>query len=152
MRKSTNLPYGAHDLQQKIKRFTLRTRQEKQYSREELGFPKAKMETKCWERWLRIKSGYFRGAWVAQSVKVWLRLTSWSQGSGIEPHVGLPAHRGVYLSLFLCSFPCLCSLSNKYNFKKIFFKKWVFKYKNLYYKGKCEQVYESRKGWEIDSD
>jgi len=35
----------------------------------------------------------FGGAWVAQSLSVYLQLRSWSQGPGIEPCIGLLAQR-----------------------------------------------------------
>ena len=55
--------------------------------------------------WLRRK---YRGApgWLSQ-LSVYLRLRSWSRGSGIRPCVGLPAPR-----LSLCP-PTSCTLSNK---------------------------------------
>jgi len=64
--------------------------------------------------------------WLSQwSVCLGLRLWSWSPR--IEPRIGLPAQRGVCLSL--CSSPCSCSLSLSLSFSnKIFkklFEKWV---------------------------
>ena len=42
---------------------------------------------------------HYWGTWVAQSVKVWLQLRSWSQGPGIKPYnTGLPAQKGICFS------------------------------------------------------
>jgi len=75
------------------------------------------------------------GAWVAQSLRVCLQLRSWSQGPGIKPHIGLPAQRGVCLSLCrscsLCS--CVLSLNKK---TKSFFKKRNMLKDNKQYKNK----------------
>ena len=52
-----------------------------------------------------------RGSWVAQLVKCLPSVQACSPGPGMEPHIGLPAQRGVRFSLSLCpSFQLLLSL------------------------------------------
>ena len=41
-------------------------------------------------RWI-YKENVIRGAWVAQSLSICLRLRAWSRRSGIEPHIGSSA-------------------------------------------------------------
>ena len=49
------------------------------------------------------------------SLSVCFQLGSWSQGLGMEPHIGLLAQQGVFFSLGLCPSPaCVLSLSLQY--------------------------------------